>query len=757
MARGIFTLKQQLQGLQQKSWNDPIGTYAASFNGTSQYLTSSVNANLALGTSSFTVEYWFYMYKAYSGAAVATFGAGTAAIDAFFGYTSIDAGQPTLQWYLSSNGSSWDITGGYSAIVMRGNILINAWNHVAFVRNGTTFSMYINGQLVNSGTSSASIYQTANSVVLGTGQTTAYFPGLISNFRFVKGTALYTANFTPPSRSLTAVSGTQLLTLQNSTFVDNSSNGITFTNTGSVPLQQAYPFTQLSTPAVDYLVVAGGGCGGAGYNSGYGGGGGGGGGVLQGSVPVTAGTTYTVTVGAGGASSSSFYGVLNAGAASVFGSISAVGGGPGAQLSQATGTIPSGGSGGGGGGYSSAPIPNGQGTFGQGNAGGTFNSAYYTGTGGGGAGTTGLGNPSNSICGNGGAGIASVITGTVAVFAGGGGGGRGSGCPSATVGSGGVGGGGAASLDNSAAGTSGTANTGGGGGAGSTTGNGVIGTSGAGGSGIVIVSYPDVYAAATVNTSTVIVSTSGSGSIAFSGTSQYITTLSASALAFGTNNFTVEGFVYFTSIGATGSPKGVLQISTNSAGINAGVGNSVALGSNATGGKWEIYAGAASTVASSAAPIAGTWYHFAIVRNSGTTVLYINGTSVISVADSVTYTGTYLAVGAYYDAAYGIPGYVSNLRIVNGVAVYTGSFSPPVIPLTTTQPAGTNISAVTGTSTALLLNTVSGAQFADSSTNSYSIRATTGTSTWSQLSPFATGLGYKNRVYTFNSSGTITF
>lgn len=50
---------------------------------------------------------------------------------------------------------------------------------------------------------------------------------------------------------------------------------------------------------VEYLVVAGGGGGGGG--SFYGSGGGGAGGLLTGMVPVVAGTSYTVTVGAGGA------------------------------------------------------------------------------------------------------------------------------------------------------------------------------------------------------------------------------------------------------------------------------------------------------------------------------------------------------------------------------------------------------------------------------------------------------------------------
>jgi len=745
MPRGILTLKQQLQGVQQKAWNDTSSTYAASFNGSNQYLTSSVNANLALGTSSFTVEYWIYLYATNSGKGIVTFGAPTTSYDAFFGITSVDSGQPNIQWYLSSNGTSWDIVSGYAATPMRGSISINAWNHIAFVRNVNSFSMYTNGQLVNSVVSTASIFQTANTVVLGLAQTSNYFPGLISNFRFVKGTAVYTANFRPPTGLLTAVSGTQLLTLQNSTFIDNSSNGLTFTNTGSIQAQQAYPFTQLSTPAVDYLVVAGG--GGGGNNSG---GAGGGGGLLQGSIPITTGTSYTVTVGTGGPGGTSTNGTI--GVNSVFGNIVATGGGYGGGNNTAGG---SGGTGGGGGaapaGSAGATTIGGQGITGQGNTGGNGLGGGSGGQagGGGGAGTQGLNAPVTNVAGNGGAGIASAISGTLTVYAGGGGGGT---YPNtSTPGIGGVGGGGPGASVASAAGTAGSTNTGGGGGGGA----GGSGNGGAGGSGIVIVSYPDVYASAAATTGSPMVSTSGSGSIAFSGTSQYITTVAASALAFSTSNFTVEGFVYFNSIGAAGSPKGVLQLSAASTGINASTANSISLGSNATG-KWEIYAAGASIVAASAAPVANTWYHFAIVKNSGTTVLYINGASVISVADTTTYTATYLAVGAYYDAGYGIPGYVSNLRVVNGVAVYTGAFTPPASPLTRTQSAGTNISAITGTSTALLLNTVSGSQFADSSVNSYTLTRT-GTPTWNQASPFATGLGYKNRVYTYTSSGTITF
>ena len=89
-------------------------------------------------------------------------------------------------------------------------------------------------------------------------------------------------------------------------------------------------------------------------------------------------------------------------------------------------------------------------------------------------------------------------------------------------------------------------------------------------------------------------------------------------------------------------------------------------------------------------------------------------------------------------------GYISNARIVKGTAVYTTTFTPSTIPLT----------AISGTS--VLLNSVSGAFLADSSTNSFTASVSTQLPTWNALSPF-TGTGYKNRVYTWTGSGSITF
>jgi len=227
---------------------------------------------------------------------------------------------------------------------------------------------------------------------------------------------------------------------------------------------------------VEYLVVAGGGGGGVETTSSGTGGGGGAGGLLTGIVNVTAGTSYTVTVGAGGATRTSS-GVGNNGVASVFGNISATGGGGGG------GTNGGGASGGSGGGASYSTYPTfGDGIVGQGNAGGFGKTGTGAG-GGGGAGTVGLSGSTtagSSVGNNGGAGIASAISGTVTAYAGGGGG-----TSYGTAGVGGVGGGGTSGIANSSSGTSGGGNTGGGGGGGGNSANGM-----SGGSGIVVVRYP---------------------------------------------------------------------------------------------------------------------------------------------------------------------------------------------------------------------------------------------------------------------------
>jgi hypothetical protein len=713
MAQGLFTLKQQLQGVIQKAWNAPFGTtYGAKFagSGSGQYLTGPTTSALNFSTGNFTVEMWLYMNAYGGGGLTVVFSASNASAD--------------FQISLSNSGSYlyWHNSGvqiGTSATAFA----LGRWTHIALVRSGTSVALFANGVRVGTATNSAAINLTNFNVGSYWNSPVAYMvDGWVSNLR-ITNTAVYdptATSYVLPTTALTAISGTQLLTLQNATIVDNSTNALTITNNGSVATQIVTPFgIQQKTPAVDYLVVAG---GGGGAN-----GGGGAGGLLQGSVPVTAGSSITVTIGAGGAGGTSS---AVDGQNSVFGSIAARGGGRGSRGVSGSQSDVSGGaySGGSGGGAYQTSVP-GFGTPGQGNSGGNngYGSPSSTAGGGGGAGTIGLNTLVNYTGANGGGGIASAISGTVTAYAGGGAGGG-----YQSVGVGGVGGGGNAGF-------AGTVNTGGGGGGYRQDPGNLDG--GTGGSGIVILSYPDIYAGAAATTGSPTVSTSGSGSMYFSGTSQYLSTLSSSGFAFGTGDFTVEAWIYANSLSGE---RGFFQTSATAGGLQTSYVDGVIIVINPAGNGINANLGN-TTITSGNAITVNTWYHVAFTRSSGSCRLFINGVLFAGPTTiTANVTGTYAAIGGYYTNSFLWNGNVSNLRVVKGTAVYTSTFTPSTVPLT----------AISGTS--LLMNAVSGAQFADSSSNSLTLTAT-GSPTWNQSSPFATGLGYKNRVYTYTGSGTITF
>jgi hypothetical protein len=207
----------------------------------------------------------------------------------------------------------------------------------------------------------------------------------------------------------------------------------------------------LLTNTLTYLVVGGGGGGGNGYDTG-GGGGGGAGMVLTGTLAVVPDTIYTVTIGSGGAGGAATRTDLpgSPGDPSVFGSVTALGGGFG---------------------NGSRAQPGGAGTGGAaqtttaavGGAGGGS-----LGSGGGGGGASGAGGNGNAGAGGAaGAGLASSLSGS-----------------SITYGVGGAG----AKGNTIATGADGTANTGNGGGGGGYSSNGAS-AGGTGGSGIVVITF----------------------------------------------------------------------------------------------------------------------------------------------------------------------------------------------------------------------------------------------------------------------------
>ena len=212
-------------------------TYSNFFDGNGDYLSLASNAAFNIFNGDMTVECWFYQTST-TNTSQHLF---AFVEDATNRESIYFAGTTLTFWTSSSAGSGPRIT--YSAPTL------NTWHHLAIAKSGSTFTMYVDG--ISAGTSTTTQYSTANQLLrIGTydGTTAAdYFTGVISNVRVVKGTAVYTANFTPPTAPLTNITNTSLLTCQSSTFIDNSTAnggvGFTITATGNVqPVTSPTPF-----------------------------------------------------------------------------------------------------------------------------------------------------------------------------------------------------------------------------------------------------------------------------------------------------------------------------------------------------------------------------------------------------------------------------------------------------------------------------------------------------------------------------------
>jgi hypothetical protein len=107
------------------------------------------------------------------------------------------------------------------------------------VRSGSTVTLYTNGVPRGSFTNSSTVgYSTLGINRFGGGASGARYT---SNLRITKS-AVYTSAFTPQTTPLTNIANTAVLTYQNSTFIDNSSNAYTLTQTGTTVSSVQYPF-----------------------------------------------------------------------------------------------------------------------------------------------------------------------------------------------------------------------------------------------------------------------------------------------------------------------------------------------------------------------------------------------------------------------------------------------------------------------------------------------------------------------------------
>ncbi|NBP03922.1 MAG: LamG domain-containing protein, partial [Proteobacteria bacterium] len=210
--------------------------------------------------------------------------------------------------------------------------------------------------------------------------------------------------------------------------------------------------------------------------------------------------------------------------------------------------------------------------------------------------------------------------------------------------------------------------------------------------------------------------------------SSYLTVPDDLALDLDTGNFTIEAWIYPTSV----SPA-----------INYTI---LAKGSSSATGTWQFditsssklrfQYDSAGAITSTASLVANTWTHVAVVREgtgSNQTKLYINGGNDGTGSVSSNFgDATTVKIGLNRDGTTNYVGYISNARVVKGVAVYTGNFTVPTSALT----------AIPGTS----LLTCQTNRFVDNSSNNFAITPS-GSPSVQAWSPFAATATYSPAIH----------
>ena len=191
------------------------GGYSTYHDGTGDKLSIGSSSDFAYGTGDFTWEAWIYVPGAKSNHYLLDHGSNGGIMN---------IANNKIRYYNTTVGTAGALYTGVT-------IEYSKWHHVAFVRSSGTTKIYVDG--VSGASQSDNHNYSAQAVTVGDyGGNNYGFSGYVRDLRLVKGTAVYTSNFTPPTETLTAISGTSLLLSHLPYIADGSSTGHTVTING---------------------------------------------------------------------------------------------------------------------------------------------------------------------------------------------------------------------------------------------------------------------------------------------------------------------------------------------------------------------------------------------------------------------------------------------------------------------------------------------------------------------------------------------
>jgi len=650
-------------------------SYSNYFDGTGDYLSTVLGAPLDLtSTNPFTIEFWLYM----------------PALPSVLGYVfhTTYAGTSTYCYVSSTGVILFGSSSGGTRSQSNSALSINTWYHVAICRSGGVERMFING--VAQTQTSGQLTHSLGTLYFGTDSSQNYFTNFyLSNFRIVKLTGLYSSNFTPPTAPLTAITNTSLLTCQSAKIVDNSTNNYAITAAGDVKPKAFNPFGNTTTTNVSYTPAV---HGGSVYYDGAGD-----------YLTLPASTNYNLT----GDFTIEGWVYPTTLLASSWGFIDA-------RVNGATAAAWA---------------------IGLDNVSSQYKLNFFTGSGYQGTINIPLNAWTHIALTRTGSALASFVNGVRDYY-------------NASFGTGAI-------SPGTTSPRIGTKDNGIGG---YETPGYISGIRFINGTSMYTNSFIPPTAPLTSTPSTKLLLNFTNGGIIdyhsgnnletvgktqlasedpyagtyysnyFDGSGDYITLPVSANLAFD-GDFTVECWVYLNSVSGL---QGVYSSIDNSGDTWAGV----YLGFNGTSFLATSYISSADVITHQTTVVAGQWCHIAIVRNGSSTKSYLNG-----VQSSGTTSGTYSltqsggTIGSAYPGTSPLNGYISNLRVVKGTAVYTSGFTPSTAPLT----------SISGTQ----LLTCQSNSFKDNSTNNFTLTKAGDTKVKS-MNPFQQNIG--NSLY-FDGTG----
>ena len=230
-----------------------------------------------------------------------------------------------------------------------------------------------------------------------------------------------------------------------------------------------------------------------------------------------------------------------------------------------------------------------------------------------------------------------------------------------------------------------------------------------------------------------IISNATSGSIQFNGSNQYLTL--SNPPSYGTGAFTIDGWFRLNA-----APSNVAPILGSVSGATKDL--SVLVKSNLNQISVDMYGNHADNFTVPTITL-NVWHHLAVVRNASSSLtVFLDGqrssTGTITVSTSYTSSGS---VGKFQSNF--LNGYLSNLRIVKGSALFDPTQTTITVPTSLTT-------AVTNTK--LLLNAVTSSSLLTDGSGTQNSITNNGSATWSGGTPFLVNLNSSSNATISNAT-----